>query len=88
MAEDKYYYITHPMSERQPPQVMKWNENYTLEVEENVDWRQCIDLTANKLNQKDMSKPVNNKYTKVKPVIKEIFYSHYTLLSSLFTKQI
>jgi len=78
-SEDKYYYITHPSSQRQLPEVMRWNESFTIEVEENVDFRQCIDLTVYKLKQKNIPKPVGDKYTKVKPVIKEIFLTHYTL---------
>ena len=79
VSDDKYYYITHPSSDRQLPEVLKWNENFTLAVEENVDFRQVIDLSSNKFKQKSISKPVSDKYTKVKPVIKEIFLSHYTL---------
>lgn len=77
--EDKYYYIINPSLQRNVPVVMKWNESFTVEVEENVDFRQDIDLSINKLSQKNISKPVSDKYKKVKPVIKEIFWDHYTL---------
>jgi len=76
--ENKYYYITYPSSQRHLPEVVKWNESFTVEVAENVDFKQVIDLSINKL-QKNVSKPVSDKYKKVKPVIKEIFLDHYTL---------
>lgn len=76
--ENKYYYITYPSSQRHLAEVVKWNESFTIEVVENVDFRQVIDLSINKL-QKNISKPVSDKFKKVKPVIKEIFLDHYTL---------
>jgi len=51
-SEDTYYYITHSSSQRQLPEVMKWNENFTLAVEENVDYRQVIDLVLISLSKK------------------------------------
>ena len=76
--ENKYYYITYPSSQKHLAEVVKWNECFTIEVVENVDFKQVIDLSINKL-QKNISKPVSDKFKKVKPVIKEIFLDHYTL---------
>lgn len=76
--ENKYYYIKYPSSQRQLPEVVKWNESFTIEVAENVDFKQIIDLSINKL-QKNISKPVSDKFKKVKPIIKEIFLDHYKL---------
>jgi hypothetical protein len=78
-SESKYYYITYPSSVRELPEVMKWNESFTLAVEENVDFRQVIDLSINKLANKNSVKPVSDKHKKVKPIITEIFLNHYTL---------
>ena len=55
-SENKYYYITYPWSKRGLPEVIKWNESFTFEVEENVDFRQVIDLSINKLANKNSVK--------------------------------
>jgi hypothetical protein len=79
--EAKYYYTRHDVkfASRQQPHLSKWLPEFTLDVEENVDWRQCIQLDIYKLNRKDSIKPASDEFAKVKPVIKEIFLSHYTL---------
>lgn len=79
--EDRFYYICPLL--RQQPQVVKWNPVYRVEVEENVDFRQYISITINKLNQKDSEKPKSDVYTKVRPIIKEVFQSHYSLAIKL-----
>ena len=76
--ENKYYYITYPSSQSHLPEVLKWNESFTIEVGENVDFRQVIDLSINKLKN-NISKPVSDTFKKVKPIINEIFLDHYTL---------
>lgn len=77
--EDKYYFINHLSPSVQSPEITKWAQTYDLSVEEDVDSRQSIELLINKLDQRSRSRPVNDKYTKVKPVIKEIFTAHYSL---------
>lgn len=81
--EDKYYYNVPAPSflnkGNHQPQVIKWNEDHLLEVNENVDFRQYISLTINKRKQRDIPKPVSTEFEKVRPVIKEIFLSHYNL---------
>jgi len=82
MAEDKYFYfkdVSLYASRRRLPYLMKWRKDlFSLEVEEEVDFRQRISLDIYKFYQKD-SKPASTQYTKVVPVIKEVFLSHYTL---------
>lgn len=77
-SEDRYYYVRYVAPNRQLPEIIKWNQSYTLVVEEDVDFRQYIELTAYKLD-KTNPKAVSGKYIKVKPVIKEIFSTHYSL---------
>jgi hypothetical protein len=77
--EDRYYYITPLLSDRQLPRLMKWNETFNLTVEENVEWRQCFELTSLKSGDKDTEKPKSDKYTRYKPVIRETFLDHYSL---------
>jgi len=79
--EDQYFYIkyTPPFnSRRELAYLMKWNTMYYLDVYENVDYSQVIHFSIYKLCEKD-TKPTGDKYTKVKPVIKEIFLDHYKL---------
>jgi hypothetical protein len=80
--ESKYFYITEvPIgykSKRQP-RLVKWNEDYQIEVDENVDYHQYLSLYINKLSEKDTLKPESSSYEKVKPILKEIFIDHYSL---------
>jgi len=81
IGENKYFYIKDISayeSRRQPPHLMMWNPVYSVEVDEDVDWGQRIELSTFRLNQKD-KRPASTKYSRVTAVIKEVFYSHYTL---------
>lgn len=79
--EDQYFYIKYqsPFNSRGPfAYLAKWNPMYCLDVYENVDYYQVIHFSIYKLGQKD-NKPTGDKYTKVKSVIKEVFFDHYKL---------
>jgi hypothetical protein len=81
MKDPQYFYVRHDVkftSNRQPS-VIKWTPVFSLEVEENVEWRQFISLSIFKHGGKGLTKPVSDTYTKVKPIIKETFLDHYTL---------
>ncbi len=78
--DDQYFYIKYapPFAKRNFAYLLKWNNQYSIDVNENVDFDQQINFSFYKLGQKD-SKPTGDKYTKVKPVIKESFLDHYKL---------
>ena len=77
IKEDKYFYVTSTV--RSQKQLVKWNPNFEVGVDEEVDYYQCIDLSINSLNQKDIEQPVSTEYVKVKSIIKETFFDHYIL---------
>jgi hypothetical protein len=72
IKEDKYYYICpipSLISSKRQAQVSRYNIDFIVEVNENVDYKQDISLTINKLKQKDITKPTSTQFEKVKPVI-------------------
>jgi hypothetical protein len=80
--ESKYYYISEvpvAYSSRRTPRLEKWNCNFSVEVDENVDFQQCITLSIDKLLEKSIPKTKSTKFEKVRPIIKEIFLKHYSL---------
>jgi hypothetical protein len=77
MNEDKYLYFKTKTS-RQLPYLLKWTKKYSIEVEEEVDFRQYISLSIFRLSQEE-KKPYISKYEKVISVIKETFLDHYNL---------
>jgi hypothetical protein len=81
LTEDKYYYSkdVSDFGRQRPSQVIKWSPVFSVEVEENVDFHQHITLLILKGNQKDSSKPKSDKYTKIRPIIREVFLSHFNL---------
>lgn len=81
LKEDKYYYINSISAYSQSiPQVVRWNSNYYVEVDENVDYHQYLCISINKMkDQSIVTKPKSSEWSKVRPIIKEIFLNHYTL---------
>jgi len=78
LKEAKYFYVNRTsFSGTRQPQVTKWQPNFIVDVEENVDFRQDINLTVNKLSQGNMPVPKNSKYEKVKVITSEVFTNHY-----------
>jgi hypothetical protein len=81
MSLDKYYYSspanTSPLHD--PSYVIRWSQDYYVQVEENVDYRQYISLLINKLGQKGIPVPKNDKFTRLRPIIKEVYSKHYSL---------
>jgi len=78
----KYFYYTYPsssFSSRTMPQVVKWEEDVAVEVDESVDFRQHISLTLDKLPQKNIRPPKSDKYLKVNPILPEVFSRIYNL---------
>lgn len=81
-GESKYYYITDVpigFSSTRTPRLEKWNSNFNIEVEENVDFRQYLSISIDKLLEKQIPKSKSTKFQKVRPIIKEIFLKHYSL---------
>jgi len=87
-TESKYYFITTNYSAHNLSQVVKWNEDYYVEVKEDVDFIQSVGLTINKFSDSKNDKPKNSKYEKVKPILKEVFLDHYRLAIRLINKQL
>lgn len=80
--KDKYYYINRTSFGRNAlhtRRLVRWNPNFEVAVDEEVDHYQYINLSINSLNQGDVAKPVSTEYEIVKPVIKETFFDHYIL---------
>ena len=77
--ESRYYFITTNYSSRNISQVAKWDKDFYVSVNENVDFIQSIDITINKFSESVFEKPKNSKFEKVKPILKEIFLDHYIL---------
>jgi len=80
--ESKYYYISEvpvAYTSRRTPRLEKWNCNFSVELDENVDFRQYITLSIDKLLEKSVPKTKSTKYEKVRPIIKEIFLKRYSL---------
>jgi hypothetical protein len=79
---EKYFYVTRVSSgwkSIHETKLVKWNPNFEVGVDEEVDYYQCIDLSINSLNQKDIEQPVSSEYEKVKSIIKQPFLDHYIL---------
>lgn len=78
---DKYHYcrpIDSFMSKR-GPYVLRTSRFYQVEVMENVDSWQYISFSYDKLKTGLFAVPKSTKYEKVRPIISEIFFSHYNL---------
>jgi len=82
--KDKYFYIASTSSfGRGMPSIYKYNPRFSLDVIEDVDFKQVIELYLLKPGQENHTLPASDEYTKVKPVIPDIFYSHYKLALKL-----
>jgi len=85
----RYYYVTPKNSDyssRHYARVIAWNRNFYIEVDENVEFRQYIDLSVGKFTEEIVEKPKSSKYEKVRPILKEIFLDHYLLALKLLNK--
>lgn len=80
--QDKYFYVSKTSSgwnARHTKQLVRWNSNFIVEVDEEVDYYQYINLTINSLNQNNIEPPVSSDFEKVKSIIKETFFDHYII---------
>lgn len=80
--EGKYFYVTSTSSGwpvRYIQELVKWNPNFEVEIDEEVESHQNITLYINRLDQKDISQPNSSESKKVKSIIKETFFDHYLL---------
>lgn len=79
--EIKYYYITYDPGDtfNKYPVLVKWNEIYCVQVNENVDDQQHIILQIDKVPKEDILIPKSDKYQKVRSIIKKTFLDHYNL---------
>lgn len=85
--ENKYYYMDYQgYSKRQT--IMLWNERYTIELDEDIDWKQYIDLCINKNPKEKLERPKSSEYEKVKPILKELFEDYYTQALKYISKAI
>lgn len=83
--QDGYYHISKISSgwnARHTSQLVRWNSNFKVDVDEEVDYYQYINLTINNLNQNNIEQPVSSEYEKVKPIVKETFIDHYLVALS------
>lgn len=78
---NKYYYIIYDQHEyssnSQQSQLVKWNRNHLIELEENIEYRQYLNVYVSKLKGKPWHTPKNTKYQKVKPILEELFTDYY-----------
>lgn len=82
MEKVERYYFTKSVSglhTASREDVIRWNPYYYVEVNENVDFKQYISFSFDKLRHSQGTRPKSDKFLKVVPVIKEIFLSHYNL---------
>jgi len=85
----RYYYVTPKNSDyssRHFPRVINWNQNFYIEVDENVEFRGYIELYVGKFAEEMVDKPKSSAYEKVRPILKEIFLDHYLLALKLLNK--
>lgn len=61
------------------PQLIRWNPDYQVEVDEEVEHYQYISVAVTKLKQGDIRKPASDQFTKVKQILREVFMDHYSL---------
>ncbi len=82
VKEDKYFYSksTEKYSfSRSSHDVIRWNQFYSVEVDEDVDYHQFISFRFDKLKTGEIEKPKSSEYQNVRSIIKEVFLSHYNL---------
>jgi len=79
--ESKYYHISDIgySSSRWLPQLMKWNENYCVELYEDVEFSPHVYIWIDKLSNCGAAKPMSTVYKKVIPILKELFNDYYYL---------
>lgn len=86
---NRYYYVSNKnpdFSRTYNSRLTYWNKNFTIEVDEDVDNCQYIEISVGKFADGISTKPKNNKYEKVKPILKELFLDHYLLAIKLISK--
>lgn len=74
----KYFYI---QSSIRPyiSLLMKWNANFSVDVEENVNSGQRISLYIDKFSEKEIEMPGNSEYERVRHILKKVFLDKYNL---------
>ncbi|NQU31964.1 MAG: hypothetical protein HQ521_01915 [Bacteroidetes bacterium] len=81
LAESKYYYSREKehlySSRRNHPEIIKWNKDYFVSMNEDLDYVQYIELSVSKFYGESYSKPKSSEYTTVKPIIEELFNEYY-----------
>jgi len=81
--ESKYYYITYYQflysSSNQQPILVKWNEHYYVDINENVEDRQVFNISIDKLSDRGFDKPKSTEFEKVKPILGDLFNDYYFL---------
>jgi hypothetical protein len=89
--ESKYWYIAQIPAlyfSKRTPRLEKWNPNFSVEVDENVDFRQYVSILIDKLSQKSIPKTKSTEFEKARPVIKEIFLKHYSLAVTYIAEEL
>lgn len=78
---DKYYFKqpkNYSFAYSQPHELIRWNPEYVVEVDEEIEAYQYISLSMNKLGLKAAEKPTTSEFDLVKPIIREVFIEHYS----------
>lgn len=80
----KYLYITQSFSPY-TSLLMKWDVNYYVKVEEDVDSGQRISLYLDKFSEKEIEIPESCEYERVRPILKKVFLDKYDLAIKLLS---
>lgn len=85
---NKYYYLSPKSASYSSirTNVINWNKNFYIEVDENVEFKPCIVLTVGKFSEEVVEKPKSSDYQTVKPILQEIFFDHYHLVLKQLNK--
>ncbi len=79
---DKFFLVTPKnlgISSNRFPKIVRCSSLFTVEVDENVDFRQYVTLSIDKLAAQNYSLPKSDEFTKVTPIIRETFLEYYSL---------
>jgi len=78
----KSYYLTAKGSDysiRRPSRVVLWHKNYYIEVEEDVEYKQDLEIYVGRFPEEVVGKPKSDQWEIVKPILNELFFDHYLI---------
>jgi hypothetical protein len=86
--EDKFYHIKDFIGMTASTELIsRWNPSFCIEIDENAEARQCVLISLFRKGKRVMDKPKNTKYTKVKPILPDIYQSYFATAIKLIAEQ-